>query len=119
MSETQNLAFIGQDVSESESNESQRAKDEARRLFELVEGKHERDQQIRRQIHLGILIGFWVGFSLMIIFLIVWAWHLLLPERLYFVTPTNLDIIQAIIVSIVGSSFLTKHVRNFFGKLND
>ncbi|MCY4223201.1 MAG: hypothetical protein OXF06_00030 [Bacteroidetes bacterium] len=119
MSETQNLAFIGQDVSENESNEPQRAKDEARRLFELVEGKHERDQQIRRQIHLGILIGFWVGFSLMIIFLIVWAWQLLLPARLFFVTITSFDIIQAIIVSIVGSSFLTKHVRNFFGKLND
>ncbi len=117
MSETQNLAFIGQDVSESESNEPQRAKDEARRLFELVEGKHERDHQIRRNIHRGILIGFWVGFLLMIIFLIVWTWHLLLPERLHFVTPTNLDIIQAVIVSVIGSSFLTKHVRNLFGKL--
>jgi len=84
MSETQNLAFIGQDVTDTESNESQRAKDEARRLFELAEGKHKRDQQIRIHIHQGKLIGFWIGFLLIIIFLIVWAWHLLVPMRLSF-----------------------------------
>lgn len=52
-------------------------------------------------------------------FLFVWAWHILLPEKLHYAKNENLDIIQAVLVSIIGSSSLTGYAKNWLSRNTD
>ena len=89
------------------------------RLFEAEEGKHKREQRKRNHIHWGTLVGFWVILTLFLSFLIIWGLHIMLPQERHFVTDKNLDIIQAIIVSMIGSSSLTGYAKNWLSKYED
>ena len=93
------------------------AEEEKRRLFEREEGKHKRDQATRRHIHKVSVLGLWVFALISFCFTSVWAWHLLTP--IDFVTPEQLDTIEAVLLSIVGSSFFTGLARNWLSARKD
>ncbi len=105
MGDPLDLGKIGHDEITPESNEP-RAEVGQRRLFERKESSHKRDQTTRGNIHTVSIMALWVVALVSLGFVIVWAWHMLAPGSLYFVTESQLDTIQAVLVSIVGSSFI-------------
>ena len=118
MSKSNDLKKIGQDVELSQSDPSH-AKAEQRRLFEKEEGVHKRNQQTKTHMHWVQLISFWLFMLLGSSFLVVWTWHLLTPNQLQFLTDEQLDIIQPVLVSIVGSSFIAGYVKSWLSRHTD
>lgn len=95
------------------------AKAEQRRLFEKEEGVHKRNQQTKTHIHWAQLISLWLLMLLGYSFLVVGAWHLLTPKQLQFLTDERLDIIQPVLISIVGSSFVAGYVKSWLSRHTD
>lgn len=118
MSESSDLGIIGGEVTEIELDKVY-AEAEQRRLFEEQESIHNRNQRTRYNLHWALLVVFWVGIVFSLGFVFVWIWHILAPEDLYFVTDAKLDIIQAVLVSIVGSSSFTAYAKNWLKKHAD
>ena len=115
MNGSSGLGSIGSDIAKVNPDQSLTEAEE-RRLFEAEEGKHRRNQQKRNHIHKGMLTGFWVGISVLIILVAVWLWHILTPACLHF---ANLDVIQAVLVSVVGSASLTGYAKGWLSKHTD
>lgn len=118
MGDNPDLGKIGQEGTLTSSDKSN-AESEQRRLFEREEGAHKRSQRTRNTIHYAGLGLFAVAVIVVVSFVFVWAWHILAPDELYFVTEAKLNTINAILLSIVGSSFLTGYGKNWLGKYSD
>ena len=112
------LSEIGQDEGTVTSvhSQSRNAKEEERRLFERKESSHKRSQQVRQNIHWVSLVGLWTTCALSFCFVIVWAWHILMPESRQFLTEDRLSIIQTVLISIVGSSFITGYGKSWLDR---
>lgn len=89
------------------------AEEEQRRLYEQQEARHIRAQRTRSLIHWVSLIVLSVVSLVAVAFLSVWAWHFVAAESLHFLSDSQLDGIEAILVSIVSSSFLTGVAKNW------
>ncbi|MCY4224751.1 MAG: hypothetical protein OXF06_07925 [Bacteroidetes bacterium] len=109
---------VGIDVTGSQDIESY-AHAEHRRLFEKKEASHKRSQQFKINFHWVSLVGLWIGFLVILAFIVVWTWHILMPETRHFVSDAKMDTIEAVILSIIGSSAFTLYAHNMIRKLND
>ena len=70
-------------------------------------------------IHWAELAVFWVSVIVVISFIVVWAWYILMTESRYFVSEARLDTIDAVLLSVVGSSFLTGYGKSWLRKYSD
>lgn len=87
------------------------AEQENRRLFEREESKHKRDLSTRSQLHAVSMVALWVAAIVLLGSVIVWGWHLLTPWA--FLTPEQLNSIQTVLFSVVGSSFFTVFAKKW------
>jgi len=72
-----------------------------------------RDNSIRTHIHLGGLVVYWSFLSVGVALFLIWAWHLGAPDKLRFLTIEQRNDLQMVLLSAVGSSFVTEASRRW------
>jgi hypothetical protein len=80
-----------------------------------VDGKkreHTRHQKFRDHANRAILILFWLVVSAIAIGLVTYTFHLVTPEWLHYLNPTQLEKLQTILVSALLSSALTGYAKH-------
>lgn len=66
-------------------------------------------------LHLGGLIVFWSALIVLLSMIVVWAWHILTPDSWQFLNHEAKDKLQTILISILGSSFVSGAARRWIG----
>ena len=77
------------------------------------EGDLRRDNAIRTQIHYGGIVIYWVFLGVGITLFLIWAWHLGAAEKYRFLTIEQRNDLQMVLLSAVGSSFVTEATRRW------
>jgi hypothetical protein len=95
---------------EQETAPSENAQTEAARISS---GNLRRDESVRRHIHRGGLVIYWIFVSVGIALFLVWAWHLGAPEKWRFLTVEQRYDLEMVLLSAVGSSFMTEASRRW------
>jgi hypothetical protein len=78
-----------------------------------------RDESVRTHIHLGGLAVYWIFVSVGIALFLVWSWHLGAPERWRFLNVEQRNDLQMVLLSAVGSSFVTEASRRWLHPRKD
>jgi len=73
----------------------------------------QRGDSVRAHIHRGGLCVFWVSVFLLLSLLLVWTWHLVTPDSWHFLNAEGRDRLQTILVSILGSTFVSGAARRW------
>lgn len=60
---------------------------------------HERRERFRDHIGMAIIFCFWVVVTLMIVAVISWAWHFIVPASLHYLNKEQLSTIQTVVIS--------------------
>jgi hypothetical protein len=91
---------------EAEPDATDRAQKEAARISEQ---NLRRDERIRNHIHLAGLIVFWVFVFVVVLICLslILAWHIGAPESWRFLNVEQRDDLKMVLLSAVGSSFVT------------
>jgi hypothetical protein len=72
-----------------------------------------RDDAVRTHIHRGGLVVYWTFVSVGVGLFLIWSWHLGAPERWRFLTVEQRNDLQMVLLSAVGSSFVTEASRRW------
>jgi hypothetical protein len=97
-------------IPEQEPEASENAQKEATRF---ADRNLKRDDAIRTHIHLGGLVVYWIFISVGIGLFLIWSWHLGAPDKLRFLTIEQRNDLQMVLLSAVGSSFVTEASRRW------
>jgi hypothetical protein len=73
----------------------------------ITAGNLRRDESIRRHIHRGGLVIYWIFVIVGVVLFLIWAWHLGAPEKLRFLSVEQRYDLEMVLLSAVGSSFVT------------
>jgi hypothetical protein len=71
------------------------------------QGNLDRDEAVRTHIHIAGLIVFWAFVIVGLALFIILAWHLGAPSNLHFLTAEQRNDLQMVLLSFIGSSFVT------------
>jgi hypothetical protein len=70
-------------------------------------------------LHRGGLVVFWVSLFILLGLLSVWAWHILTPDSLHFLSAQGIEKLQTVLISVLGSSFVSGAARRWIGSSDD
>jgi hypothetical protein len=97
-------------IPEQEPEASENAQKEA---AHFADRNLKRDDAIRTHIHRGGLVVYWAFVSVGIGLFLIWSWHLGAPEKWRFLTVEQRNDLQMVLLSAVGSSFVTEASRRW------
>ncbi len=95
------------------SDTSKLAISEQKWLLEAGEAKHKQGMSARQNIHRALLGSLWILVSMATVLVIVWVWHIVTPTKIHFLQDSQLETISTVLLSIVGSSYLTRYSTNW------
>lgn len=73
----------------------------------------DRRRIILENIHIAGLVVFWLFISVGTVFFLIWAWHLIAPDKWRFLNVEERNDLQMVILSAVSSSFATEISRRW------
>jgi hypothetical protein len=79
----------------------------------------QRGDTVQTHLHRGGLVVFWVALAILLSMLVVWAWHIITPDRYHFLNESASDRLQTILVSVLGSSFVSGAARRWINPKQD
>jgi hypothetical protein len=77
------------------------------------EGDLRRDNAVRTHLHRGGILVYWVFLGVGVILFLIWAWHLGAPDKYRFLTVEQRNDLQMVLLSAVGSSFVTQATQRW------
>ena len=75
--------------------------------------KHKREETVRTHIHWATLLVFWTFVMALFTISGVWLYHLVTPTRAHFLDADQLGTLETVLLTAVGSSFITNHSRRW------
>ena len=90
---------------ESAGFEREELEKEARRL------QHHRREGVRNLVHQGAQALIMVAIAILVIMVATWGWHLLLPENLHYLSPTQYHELKNVLFSAALSAFVADYAR--------
>src|SRR5436190_12807887 len=73
------------------AQEESYAINERRLIYEAKQGEHSRNEDLRDQIHLAVVVGIWCAVFALLAAFFVWVFHLLAPEEWQFLTAQRIS----------------------------
>lgn len=92
-----------EDIAAADSNATKEAAEVASGKYEENEGA--RADQLRRHVHLAMLIATWFVACLVLLALASVAWHYLAPEKYAWLSSSQLSTIQTVLFSGAATGF--------------
>jgi hypothetical protein len=91
----------------------QRAFDEGDYDKQSKQNEFNRSETVKTVLHY-VAVAIFLEFVLVyMVLLAVWAWHLILPPDCWFLAPTQFEKVQAIVLSGVVASALSKYYERY------
>lgn len=76
-------------------------------------GTYKRAEAVKSHVHRAVLVIFWVLVASFLAMFLVWIFHLITPTRCHFLTDEQMNHLQSLLLSAMGSSVITSRARNF------
>jgi len=80
---------------------------------ESKRSEHNRSEYVKWVLHWSAVLIFLEFVLIYMILLLVWAYHLIAPHAYWFFTPEQFDKVQAIVLSGVVASALSKYYERY------
>lgn len=85
----------------------------------IASGKLERDEAIRWHLHYGGVVVYWAFILAGVALLAAWVYHLVAPTKYHLLDMQQRFELQTIILSAIGSSFVTAVARKWVKTMDD
>jgi hypothetical protein len=99
----------GKAVAEAQQLSGDSTIDELRRQAEASD--HGRNERFKDALEKIANVAMWVAAALILTITVVWVYHLVMPASCQWLTPSQFDKIQSILVSVAVSSVVTAYFQ--------
>lgn len=93
--------------------ESEPSEDSLKEASAIARGDLRRHEAIQNHIHRAGLMVFWIAIVVGVALGLIWAWHIGAPERWRFLNTEQRQDLQLVLISMLGSSFVTQASRRW------
>jgi hypothetical protein len=81
--------------------------------------QQKRAEKIRWHTHYATVLVFWFGVAAALVLFVTWIYHLVTPGRFHYLSTDERFELQTIVLSVVGSSFVTAMAKRWTKTLDD
>ncbi|MEM8985887.1 MAG: hypothetical protein AAGC95_04110 [Pseudomonadota bacterium] len=78
------------------------------------QSEHYRREKIRNHIGHASLLGVWLAWSIGVVAVVIWTWHLLAPSEWRYLEDVQIDRLESILFGVVITALVSAFGRKYF-----
>lgn len=82
---------------------------------EAAQNEHERNEKFRNHFEKMAVVGLWIAFVVLVLMVMSWVSHILLPAKCHWLTSEQLAKVQNLVTGGVVASLAVGHLRKRIG----
>ena len=73
--------------------------------------QHRRREELRGNLHAGAVVLIWISIGILALMVLFWAYHLLAPDNIHFLSPEQYNELKSVLFSAALSAFVSGYAK--------